>query len=84
VFISGFTTSLFDRQRCPVNSPESQQEAANVTPSELAKGPKQVVQALAGGPGWGQTLFLVVYDENPVRIEIVHVYHGRQDWQPQD
>lgn len=30
------------------------------------------------------TPFLLVYDENPVRIEIVHVYHGRQDWQPQD
>lgn len=28
------------------------------------------------------TPFLFVYDENPVRIEILHVYDGRQDWQP--
>ena len=27
------------------------------------------------------TPFLLVYDENPVRVEILHLYHGRQDWQ---
>jgi toxin ParE1/3/4 len=27
------------------------------------------------------TPFLIVYDENPARVEIVHVYHGRQNWQ---
>jgi len=29
------------------------------------------------------TPFLLVYDENPVRVEILHVYDGRQDWQHQ-
>ena len=27
------------------------------------------------------TPFLLVYDENPVRVEILHVYDGRQNWQ---
>jgi toxin ParE1/3/4 len=27
------------------------------------------------------TPFLLVYDVNPVRVEILHVYDGRQDWQ---
>jgi toxin ParE1/3/4 len=27
------------------------------------------------------TPFLLVYDENPARVEIVHLYHGRQNWQ---
>jgi len=31
--------------------------------------------AIAGTP------FLIVYDENPARVEIVHFYHGRQNWQ---
>ncbi len=31
----------------------------------------------------GGTPFLLVYDENPARVEIVHVYHGRQNWQEQ-
>ncbi|MDQ2996774.1 MAG: type II toxin-antitoxin system RelE/ParE family toxin [Chloroflexota bacterium] len=26
------------------------------------------------------TPFLLVYDPTPDRIEIVHVYHGRQNW----
>jgi toxin ParE1/3/4 len=29
----------------------------------------------------GGTPFLVVYDEHPARVEILHVYHGRQNWQ---
>ena len=29
------------------------------------------------------TPFLLVYDENPARVEILHVYDGRQDWQSQ-
>jgi len=28
------------------------------------------------------TPFLLVYAENPVRVEILHIYDGRQDWQP--
>ena len=28
------------------------------------------------------TPFLLVYDETPARVEILHVYDGRQDWQP--
>jgi toxin ParE1/3/4 len=27
------------------------------------------------------TPFLLVYDEHPARVEILHVYDGRQDWQ---
>lgn len=27
------------------------------------------------------TPFLLVYDNAPDRVEIVHVYHGRQNWQ---
>ena len=27
------------------------------------------------------TPFLLVYDENPARVEILHVYDGRQNWQ---
>jgi toxin ParE1/3/4 len=27
------------------------------------------------------TPFLLVYEENPVRVEILHVYDGRQNWQ---
>jgi toxin ParE1/3/4 len=30
------------------------------------------------------TPFLLVYDENPARVEILHVYHGRQNWQESD
>jgi toxin ParE1/3/4 len=26
------------------------------------------------------TPFLVVYDVNAVRVEVIHVYDGRQDW----
>ena len=26
------------------------------------------------------TPFLIVYDENPTRIEILHILHGRQNW----
>lgn len=29
------------------------------------------------------TPFLLVYDETPARVEILHVYDGRQDWQPE-
>src|SRR6478672_6529866 len=28
-----------------------------------------------------QTPYIIVYDVNPARVEIVHVYHGRQNWQ---
>jgi plasmid stabilization system protein ParE len=27
------------------------------------------------------TPWVIVYQENPVQIEIVHFFHGRQDWQ---
>jgi len=30
------------------------------------------------------TPFLLVYDENSVRVEILHVYDGRQNWQASD
>jgi toxin ParE1/3/4 len=30
------------------------------------------------------TPFLLVYDENLARVEILHVYDGRQDWQNQE
>lgn len=30
------------------------------------------------------TPFLIVYDANPARVEILHIYDGRQDWQPPD
>lgn len=30
------------------------------------------------------TPFLLVYDENPARVEILHVYDGRQDWQSEE
>ncbi|MFL5804943.1 MAG: type II toxin-antitoxin system RelE/ParE family toxin [Roseiflexaceae bacterium] len=30
------------------------------------------------------TPFLLVYDENPARVEILHVYHGRQNWQSEE
>jgi plasmid stabilization system protein ParE len=30
------------------------------------------------------TAFLLVYDESPARVEILHVYHGRQNWQSEE